>query len=98
MKIVSFVLAVVSIVLVLVLAAFTYDTNSRLAAVTESQGSSRSSLASDVTKTQATMDKIEATVKDLQQNLTRLAADDKQNAAAIDDMKKRINRLIDLIK
>jgi len=98
MKIVSFVLAIVSMVLVLALAAFTYDTNSRLAHLTESQGSSRSTLASNVTKTQAAMDKIEDMVKGLQQNLTQLAADNRQNAAAIDDMKKRINRLIDLVK
>jgi len=98
MKIVSFVLAIVSLVLVLVLSAVAYDTNSRLAHLAESQGSSRNSLASNVTKAQDAMDKINDTVKDLQQNVARLAADSKQNSAAIDDMKKRINRLIDLIK
>lgn len=41
---------------------------------------------------------VKAEISGLQQNLAQFAAEGKQSAAALDEVKKRMNRMIDLIK
>lgn len=91
MKITGLVLAAVSLIISLVLAIAVWDMSGKLAQATSNHGS-------DVVKAQSAMDKTAEAIKGLEQNTARLSAESAQNATAIDDMKKRINRMIDLMK
>lgn len=99
----SFVLAFISFIMVLLLGYVVYDMHSKVTRLTELQ--SNNSVAGDIARMQNTTDRITEAVKAVQQNLARISMDGKQNAAsiekndaAIDEIKGRINQLIELMK
>lgn len=95
MKAINFILAVISFILVLVLAVFGYNMNSRLDALTGAQGAGQTHISSDMAKLRGDA---KQQSEDTSKALDAVKAEVGQNKEAIDDMKMRINRLIDLIK
>jgi|GEM_PF-1614849 len=105
MKIVTLVVAIAALILALILGGWMIDVSSKLSNVMEAQGSGKSELSTTVEKARAALDNLNDKTRDLQQSVDQLKQNyaqtsntAQQNAAAITDMKSRINRIIDLMK
>lgn len=96
MKAINFILALISLIAVSGLGYFVYNMNDKLSHLSSERSSSN--LAGDLAKIQNADDRTNEAIRTLQQNVARISIDSSQNTRAIDDMKNRINQLIDLVK
>jgi len=112
MRIITLVLAIISLALCLIMAAALYDMSGKISHLAEAAQGGQNGLAASVAKLDAQSatltsqsaalasqaDKMAEAGKALRRDVDKISDQTQQNSAAITDMKGRINRMIDLIK